>query len=182
MTLKERIENCSKCPLRAKLTEFEKPVFGVGSNKPKVMIVIDNNTSESQFLIDGLKLEYLEKNLIKYKINKSDLYITPLVKCARKPTKKSFELCKDWIVEEIKEFKPSFVLLVSAFDFTNYGYLPIEYASYLNGDRIFSKDDIKEILNNTYICNISLSKLSSNSKEDKKYTDIIFTKIKEHCA
>ena len=150
MTLKERIESCSKCPLRAKLTEFEKPVFGVGSNKPKVMIVIDN--------------------------------ITPLVKCARKPTKKSFELCKDWIVEEIKEFKPSFVLFISAFDFTNYGYLPIEYASYLNGDKVFGKNDVKEILNNTYICNISLSRLASNSKEDKKYTDIIFTKIKEHCA
>lgn len=161
MTLKERIESCSKCPLRAKLTEFEKPVFGVGSNKPKVMIVIDNNTSESLFLIDGLKLEYLEKNLAKYKINKSDLYITPLVKCARKTTVKSFKECRDWLREEIEEFRPKLVILISAFNIS-------EYSSFTINEIIWYK--------------ISLNKLANSTAEDKKYTDTIFTKIKEHCA
>jgi uracil-DNA glycosylase family 4 len=176
-TLKQKIEACSKCPLRAKLTEFEKPNFGVGSNKPKVMIVIDNNTSDSSFLIDGLKLEYLEKNLTKYGIDKSDLYITPLVKCARKPTVKSFKECEGWIKEEIKEFKPLALIFISAFNFlTNNPAFVIECLKYLPHNKNL------DILHNLKVFNTSLSKLANSSSEDKKYTDEIFTKIKEHCA
>lgn len=161
LTLKQKIEACSKCPLRTKLSEFEKPNFGVGSNRPKVMIVIDNNTSDSSFLIDGLKLEYLEKNLTKYGIDKSDLYITPLVKCARKPTVKSFKECRYWLQEEVDEFKPKIVILISAFN-------TIDYCFRTNGQLIWYK--------------VTLSKLANSTAEDKKYTDEIFTKIKEYCA
>lgn len=169
LTLKQKIEACSKCPLRTKLTEFEKPNFGVGSNKPKVMIVIDNNTSESSFLIDGLKLEYLEKNLKKYDIDKSDLYITPLVKCARRPTLKSFNECRDWLQEELEEFKPKAVIFISAFILT-------QFSEQKNCP-------IKVIATSSEIWyHISLNKLANSTAEDKKYTDVIFTKIKEYCA
>lgn len=161
LTLKQKIEACSKCPLRTKLTEFEKPNFGVGSNKPKVMIVIDNNASESSFLIDGLKLEYLEKNLKKYGIDKSDLYITPLVKCARKPTVKSFKECRNWLQEEVDEFRPYAVILISAFNVNEFSFL---------------------VKNGVVWYKVSLNKLANSTSEDNKYTDAIFKVIKGYCA
>lgn len=160
MSLIEDIQNCSKCPLRSKLNEFEKPNIGVGSNKPKVMIIIDNNVSESIFLIDGIKLEYLEKNIKLYNINKSSLYITPMVKCARKPTVKSMRQCLNWISEEMRVLNPERVIMISSnFDISYCASFPKPIDWY----------------------DVSLAKLASSTAMDTKYTDAIFRKIKQYC-
>jgi uracil-DNA glycosylase family 4 len=160
MSLIEDIQNCSKCPLRSKLNEFEKPNIGVGSNKPKVMIIIDNNVSESIFLIDGIKLEYLEKNIKLYNINKSNLYITPMIKCARKPTVKSMNACLNWISEEMKVLKPEHIIMLSSnFDVSYCTTFPKPIEWY----------------------DVSLAKLASSTAMDTKYTDTIFRKIKQYC-
>ena len=160
MSLIEDIQNCSKCPLRSKLNEFEKPNIGVGSNKPKVMIIIDNNVSESIFLIDGIKLEYLEKNIKLYNINKSNLYITPMIKCARKPTVKSMKACLNWISEEMRVLNPERIIMISSnFDVSYRTTFPKSIEWY----------------------DVSLAKLASSTAMDTKYTDTIFRKIKQYC-
>lgn len=155
--LKSKIENCHNCPLRAKLSEFETPWIGVGSNQPKVMIVINGPSKEQPILITGLILEYLEKNLRLYGINKSDLYITPYVKCGRKPTKKALEACKDWVIEEMDLLNPRLVVT-------------------LVGDEEYSDFGIVTSYPTT------LYDLTNRTKDDKQWTKRIFESIKQACG
>lgn len=112
------------CPLRVKLNNGETPFFGVGSNNPKIIIVISPITREFSPLVDGLSLEFLERWLAVYSISKTDVYITPYVKCRTKTiTKKSTEQCCDWLKNEIEFFKPKAVFILapkSHFKFIKY--------------------------------------------------------------
>lgn len=77
------------------------------------MIVITPQTKEFVPLIDGLTLEFIEKSFKSFGINKSDVYITPYVKCRTKTeTKKSAKQCSEWLEKEYKLFKPRAVFIV----------------------------------------------------------------------
>lgn len=155
MNLKEQVEKCQSCSLRKKINGELIPNFGVGSSNPKIMIIIDN--SKDNNLIDGIILEYLNKNLSKYDIQKSDLYITPLVKCPSKYNKSEFKECSKWIDIEYNHFKPKMVIYLTSHKI----------------DKDFSP------ISNSIIYNISLHKLATNSATDRKYSEKIFKTIKE---
>lgn len=113
--LRQQIENCARCPLRAKIAKDEIPYFGVGSNNPKIMLVISPPSKEFSQLVEGLSLEYLEQNLKKWNISKSDVYITPFVKCRTSSvTKTSVNKCQQWLDFEIELFKPKAIFLIGS--------------------------------------------------------------------
>lgn len=153
--LKNEIENCNNCPLRAKLTELETPWFGVGSGNPKVMLVVDNPKKEQTLLIDGLVLEYLEKNIRAYGLLKNDFYITPYVKCGRKAGKKAEAECSKWISKEISILKPNHTIFL------------------VNGP------DIEKETMTSY--NTTLYNLTNRTLDDKKYTKKLFERCKAAC-
>lgn len=120
------------------------------------MIVIDNPKKQKLFLIDGLELEYLERNLKKYGISKSDLYITPYVKCARPVTKKAVTECSSWLMQEILTFNPKLVVL------------------------LIGEEDSENGKSVSY--NTTLYHLTNKRQSDNEYSEKIFKRIREACS
>ena len=128
----------------------------MGSNNPKVMLVINPPKKEYSQLVEGLSLEYLESNLKKWDINKSDVYITPFVKCRTSiVTKTSINKCLQWLKNEIELFKPKAIFIIG------------------------NHTQVKLInVPNTTVIPHSLYELATNSAT-KKSTDFLFSEMRK---
>lgn len=121
------------------------------------MLVITPPSKEYLQLVDGLSLEYLESNLKKWNINKSDLYITPYVKCRTSSiTKTAVKNCSKWLEKEIELFKPKAIFIIGS-------YTQVKLLS----------------VNNAIVIPHSLYELATNSGT-KKSTDYLFSEIRKY--
>lgn len=138
------------------MTKDEIPYFGVGSNNPNIMLIIGPPSKEYTQLVDGLALEYLESNLKKWNIEKSNLYITPFIKCRTSSiTKTSVKKCLQWLENEIELFKPKAIFLIG------------------------SHTQVKMMnVKNAIVIPHSLCELATNSGT-KKFTDYLFSEMRK---
>ena len=121
------------------------------------MLVITPPSKEYVQIVDGLSLEYLESNLKKWKINKSDLYITPYIKCRTSSiTKMSMKKCSQWLEKEIELFKPKAIFIIG------------------------SHTQVKLLsVDNAIVIPHSLYELATNSGT-KKSTDYLFSEMRKY--
>jgi uracil-DNA glycosylase family 4 len=99
------VSDCSRCNLKEMCNNV---VAGYGEGNKKIFFVAENPESgediEGTPFIDrgGYFFRYL---LTKYNIN--NFWLTYAVKCkSSKILKRNIQTCKDWLIEEIKEYKP----------------------------------------------------------------------------
>lgn len=99
------VSDCSRCNLREICNNV---VAGQGEGKRSIFFVAENPESgediEGTPFIDrgGYFFRYL---LTKYNIN--DFWLTYAVKCrSPKILKRNIQTCKDWLLEEIREYRP----------------------------------------------------------------------------
>lgn len=117
--LNEQIANCKKCKLCKVLPLDLTPVVPLIGTTPKVMLITDNPRLEELMICEPIST--LEQEFLKKYIDINKLYITNLVKCNpikiqhgkkndRSPLKSEINMCKDWLLSEIENLKPSTII------------------------------------------------------------------------
>jgi len=142
-SLKEKIENCSKCPL-SKTRKNALP--GEGDPESRVMLIAqapgEREDEEGRMFVGptGIALNELLGEL---EVKRNSLYLTNLVKCMlpnyRKPKQKEIDTCSEYLDREIEVIDPEII--------SPLGYYAVRY--------IFNKYDLslpdeKEELKNLY--------------------------------
>jgi uracil-DNA glycosylase family 4 len=106
--------DCSKCQL-CYLSKICTPIISIHGNEPKVFGIDYKPGSEEQVTERAWfgRTGQLGIKLLTERFDRKELYLTYLVKCCVGLTKnKEIELCKtSWLLKEIEEIKPSFILL-----------------------------------------------------------------------
>jgi uracil-DNA glycosylase len=111
--LYDTIKDCQKCALGATRTKF---VFGVGNPHAEIMFIgeapgHDEDIKGEPFV--GRAGQLLNKGLVALGIDRSDVYITNILKCRppnnRDPLPEEAELCEPYLVHQIKLIQPRII-------------------------------------------------------------------------
>jgi len=113
MNISDKVRNCNACPMRSNLPECCTPVPGIGNGHKLMMIAESVNETDvmvgEPFMCKNGQLLY---RIIKDSdIPLDDVYLTNLVKCNGKVTKKVITKCGNWLKEEIGEIQPEYIIL-----------------------------------------------------------------------
>lgn len=118
--LHELIQSCQKCDLHKLLPEGCLPVPGVGPINAKLVMVgeaLGENEVTLQEPFVGLAGEMLNTILKEADINRSECYITNVVKCRpfegnknRAPNDSEILACKSWLWKELKLIQPKLIV------------------------------------------------------------------------
>ena len=117
--IKLSVENCQKCDLHKSRTNC---VFGEGSLDTKILIIgeapgFNEDIKGKPFV--GKAGKILENMLESIGFNKTDVYITNILKCRppknRNPTKIEVEICTDYLNKQIEIIQPKIILPLGNF-------------------------------------------------------------------
>lgn len=114
--LKLKYSNCQKCPLHLTRNNF---VYGDGNPNADVVIIGEGpgyKEDQSGQVFVGPAGELLTKMLKAINIERSDIYITNIVKCRppqnRDPFPGERDVCLPYLIEQIDIIKPKVIILL----------------------------------------------------------------------
>ena len=111
--VRDELGECQRCPLHETRTNI---VFGRGSAKAKLMLVIDAPSSEDDQLaapVQGDPGDLLEKMLTAIGLSRENVYITTLVKCFpggdAEPAENEIKTCLPFLFRQIEIICPTVI-------------------------------------------------------------------------
>jgi len=119
LDLKEKVNNCQKCPLAKTRTN---PVFGAGDEHAKLMFVgeapgKDEDLQGEPFVGKAGKL--LTKIINSIGLKRTDVYIANILKCRppgnRNPEPSEIAMCQGYLLEQISIMKPKIICTLGKF-------------------------------------------------------------------
>ncbi|MBD2104922.1 uracil-DNA glycosylase family protein [Leptolyngbya sp. FACHB-261] len=117
-TIVRHCNSCVRCELAAGRTHA---VVGRGSENAKIMIVGEGpgqHEDETGIPFVGRSGQLLEKILESVRLTEDDVYISNIVKCRppgnRTPTTEEADICKGYLLEQIRMIDPKIILLTGA--------------------------------------------------------------------
>jgi len=108
----ELVKSCERCSLRKKCNNV---VVDNYQQKSKAMLICTSPSSSDDIMgepLTGVEGEYLTKLLNLSGMERSDFYITNVVKCYTKEkiSEKNIEDCKSWLWLELKSLQPCVII------------------------------------------------------------------------
>lgn len=112
MNIIAHVEACEACNLRENVPLGCTPVFGDGYSDADLVVVLDNPTDMD--VLYGIPkgqaaLDYLYKIAGEVGIDKTQIFVTNLIKCPGKILKKNIEACKENLIGQTYAIQPKIV-------------------------------------------------------------------------
>lgn len=112
--LSQSISACNKCSLRYSCSQV---VVGSGSIQSRVLLIGEapgKKEDISGIPFVGASGKFLETMLASVGMKRESVFITNIVKCRppdnRDPSLEEINLCKDWVLQQIKEIDPILII------------------------------------------------------------------------
>lgn len=101
--MNNNIKLCTRCELHKNNPEFTCPAVGIGTGE---LFIIDWQPTKTTILTSyyNTNIDFLRRVITK------PFYYTYAIKCLGKPLKLHFNICKDWIDQELQLIKPKLVI------------------------------------------------------------------------
>lgn len=117
--LDEKINQCQKCSLGSKRTNF---VFGEGNPAADIVLVGEAPGAEEDRLgrpFVGAAGQLLDKILAAIQLSRNDVYICNILKCRppqnRDPLPEEIALCQPYLMKQLEIIDPQFILCLGRF-------------------------------------------------------------------